>query len=125
MRVRIRFVITLTLVVSAILAISFLIIYTLYSKNRETDFNNRLWANAYNAYKKQYHITDIDKALNSKLEYYLPGSPANFHSIIIDSAFHIVSINPNNINYSVDTNRLLSIKDAKEIYFSQDPLQGV
>jgi len=125
MRVRIRFVITLTLVVSAILAISFLIIYTLYSKNRETDFNNRLWANAYNAYKKQYHITDIDKALNSKLEYYLPGSPSNFHSIIIDSSFRILSINPNNISYAVDTNRLLSIKDSKEIYFSQDQLQGV
>lgn len=125
MRVRIRFVITLTLVVSAILATSFLIIYTLYSKNRETDFNNRLWANAYNAYKKQFHITDIDKAVSSKLEYYLPGSPSNFHSIIIDSAFRIVSINPNNISYTADTNTLLSIKDSKEIYFSQGQLQGV
>ena len=125
MRVRIRFVITLTLVVSAILATSFLIIYTLYSKNRQNDFNNRLWANAYNAYRNRYNISDTSKALNARLNYYLPGSPANFHSIIIDSAFRIVSINPNDINYTVDTSRLLAIKEAKELYFSQEPMQGV
>lgn len=125
MRVRIRFVITLTLVVSAILATSFLIIYTLYSKNRETDFNNRLWANAYNTYKRKYHINETDKATTNKLEYYLAGSPANFHSIIIDSSFKIVSIEPNDINYTVNTNQLLAIKDTKELYFSQDQNQGV
>ena len=55
MRVRIRFVLTLALVVSAILATSFLIIYTLYAKNRKTDFENRLWAQAYNIYKDYYN----------------------------------------------------------------------
>jgi len=125
MRVRIRFVITLTLVVSAILATSFLIIYTLYSKNRQNDFDNRLWANAYNAYRSKYNISDTSKALNARLNYYLSGSPANFHSIIIDSAFHIVSINPNDINYSIDTSRLLAIKESKELYFTQSPMQGV
>lgn len=125
MRVRIRFVITLTLVVSAILATSFFIIYTLYAKNRESDFNNRLWANAYNTYKRKYHISEADKAINSKLDYYLYGSPENFRSIIIDSAFKIISKTPNVTDYPIDTNRLLTIKDTKELYFTQDQMQGV
>jgi signal transduction histidine kinase len=125
MRVRLRFVITLTLVVSAILAISFFIIYTLYAQNRKKDFENRLWANAYDVYRDYYNVRDTNKEVLSKLAYYLPGSPADFHSVIIDSSYRVVSSNPDDMEYAVDTAQLLTIKENKEYYFSREQLQGV
>lgn len=125
MRVRIRFVLTLTLVVSAILATSFFIIYTLYAQNRKSDFDNRLWAHAYNAYRNQFKIVDTNQTVLSKLSYYLPGSPTELNSVIIDSAYHIVASQPKKLVYKVDTATLVTIKEAKEFYFSKDTLQNV
>jgi signal transduction histidine kinase len=125
MRVRLRFVVTLTLVVSAILAISFFIIYTLYAQNRKKDFDNRVWAHAYGVYKGYYNITDTNKEVISKLNYYLPGSPADFTSVIVDSAYQIVVRHPDDFKYAVDTAQLLNIKDAKELYFLDGESQGI
>jgi len=125
MRVRLRFVVTLTLVVSAILAISFFIIYTLYAQNRKKDFENRLWAHAYNAYRDHYNVRDTNKEVLSRLAYYLPGSPADFHSVIVDSSFRVVSTNPDDMEYAVDTAQLLTIKESKEFYFSREQFQGI
>ncbi|QEC69527.1 HAMP domain-containing histidine kinase [Panacibacter ginsenosidivorans] len=125
MRVRLRFVVTLTLVVSAILAISFFIIYTLYAQNRKKDFDNRLWAHAYNTYRNQYRINDTDKEVMSKLTYYLPGSPTEFSSVIIDSSYHLVASNPRDFKYTIDTNLLFNIKDSKELYFLNGDSQSV
>src|SRR6478736_7792478 len=125
MRVRLRFVVTLTLVVSAILAISFFIIYTLYAQNRKKDFDNRVWAHAYGVYKGHYNITDTNKEVISKLNYYRPGSPAEFTSVIIDSAYHIIATQPDDLEYAVDTSQLQNIQETKEFYFSQGSYQGV
>lgn len=125
MRVRLRFVVTLTLVVSAILAISFFIIYTLYAQNRKKDFDNRVWAHAYDVYRDYYNITDTSKAVRSRLNYYLPGSPAEFTSVIIDSTYHIIATQPDDFPYTVDTNQLRNTQETKELYFEQGNAQGV
>jgi len=125
MRVRIRFVLTLTLVVSVILATSFFIIYTLSGKNRKADFDNRLWAHAYNIYKDYYNIKDSSRAVESRLNYYLPGSPTEFNSVILDSAYNIIKSVPDDSGYSVDTNKLALIRETKEYYFSENESQGV
>jgi signal transduction histidine kinase len=125
MRVRIRFVLTLTLVVSVILATSFFIIYTLYAQNRKSDFDNRLWAHAYNTYRDYYNIKDTNKAIESRLKYYLPGSPVEFNSVILDSSYRIVTSIPDDIDFRFDTNQLIEIKGAKELYFTNEQYQGV
>lgn len=125
MRVRIRFVLTLTLVVSAILATSFFIIYTLYAQNRKSDFDNRLWAQAYNSYKDFYNIKDSSRAVENRLNYYLPGSPAEFNSVILDSAYNTVKSIPEDSGFSIDTSKLSSIKETKEYYYSENEIQGV
>jgi len=125
MRVRIRFVLILTLVVSIILIISFFIIYALYARNREQDFDNRLWAHGYKEYLDYYNIKDIDAESASKLSFYLPGAPVDFQSVLIDSAFHIIHAVPQKPDYKIDTNLLYTLKELKESTFTKDSIQGV
>ena len=125
MRVRLRFVITLTLVVCAILAIAFLIIYTLYAQNRKKDFDNRLWAHAYTVYRDHFNVPDTNDQLRSKLYYYLPGSPAEFRSVLIDSSYRVLESEPDDIDFTVDTVQLQLIREAREYYFPQGQLQCV
>lgn len=125
MRVRIRFVLTLTLVVSLILATSFIIIFELYAKNRETDFNNRLWAQAYNLYKDKYNITDTDKNSRDKLSYYIAGIPTNFEIVLIDSTSRVAFKEPEDLDYTPDNSLLQNIKEKREYDFSTNDFQGV
>jgi len=126
MKVRTRFVLTLTAVFSVILAISFIIIFSLYSDNRESDFNNRLWANAYSHYKQLYNLKDSNPEILERLNYYAAGAPANFEIIIIDSNSHVVYKEPEDIDYTPDNNLLENIKENKEHYFTgSHEFQGV
>lgn len=125
MRVRLRFVITLTLIVCAILAVSFLIIYTLYAQNRKKDFDNRLWAQAYRMYRDHYNVSENNKQVLSKLAYYLDGAPAEFRTVLIDSDYSVIETEPDDIDFTVDTLQLQAIHDAHELYFMQGQSQCV
>ncbi|MEP6846367.1 MAG: HAMP domain-containing sensor histidine kinase, partial [Panacibacter sp.] len=50
---------------------------------------------------------------------YLPGSPVDFQLVIFDSAYRIVAAEPYDLAYKVDTNQLLTIKEAKEFYSTE------
>jgi signal transduction histidine kinase len=125
MSVRIRFVLILTLVVSIALLSSFFIIYSLYERIQKQDFYKRLWAHAYNEYLTYYNIKDTDKATLDKFANYLPGSPINFHSTLLDGAYHVITTNPSTFNYKFDTTFLQKLKVLKEIDFSKDDIQGI
>jgi signal transduction histidine kinase len=125
MSVRIKFVLILTLVVSLILIISFLIIYDLFRNNQEQEFDNRLWASAYSEYLTYYNIKDTNKATLDKLNSYLPRVPVNFNSVLLNESFQIITTNPNTFKYKADTSFLQKIKSAKEVYFSRDNIQGI
>lgn len=125
MRVRIKFVLILTLVVSIILIGSIFLIYTLFAHTRKQEFERRLWAHAYSEYLSHYDLKETNKAVLNKLENYLPGYPLYLQKILIDSSFHVISRTPGNSIYSVDTAMLLALKDQKETYFSDEQHQGV
>jgi len=125
MSVRIRFVLILTMVISIILLCSLFIIYTLYARTREQEFNKRLWAHAYNEYKEYYNITDTDSTVLKKLDYYLPGSPINFQSFLLDSAYHLIASAPEQLSFKVDTNQLQTIRELGESDFPVGRYQGV
>ena len=120
MSVRIKFVLALTLLVSGILLSSFLIIYNLFRHNQERDFDNRLWANAYNQYLTYYNIQDTDKVTHDKLTANLPGIPVNFDWVLLDGAYHVVTKIPADFKYNVDTSFLEKVRTEKEIYFTKD-----
>jgi signal transduction histidine kinase len=125
MNVRIKFVLELTLVVSFILVSSFLIIYSLFRNNQKQDFNNRLWANAYNQYLTYYNVQDTNKAAVDKLTANLPRTPVNFNSVLLDESYHVVTTNPPAFKYQIDTSFLQTVRTKREIYFTKDNLQGV
>jgi len=125
MSVRIKFVLIITLVVSFILLSSFFIIYSLFQHTQEQEFNNRLWAHAYTEYTTYYNIKDTDKATLSKLADYLPRSPSNFHSVLLDNAYHVITTDPKTFNYKTDSTFLQKVKVLKEINFSNSDTQGI
>ena len=125
MSVRIKFVLALTLLVSCILVSSFLIIYNLFRHNQQQDFNNRLWANAYNQYLTYYSVRDTNKAALDKLTTNLPRTPVNFNSVLLDGSYHVLTTNPPAFRYHADTSFLQKVETEKEIYFTKDNLQGV
>src|SRR4051812_31565235 len=125
MSVRFKFVLVLTLVVSIILVSSFFIIYNLFRHNQKQDFNNRLWANAYNQYLTYYNIQNTHKATLDKLNANLSRSPVNLNSVLLDGSYHLIATNPSALRYEVDTSFLQKVRSEKEIYFKKDNLQGV
>src|SRR6476619_7122297 len=122
MSVRIKFVLALTLLVSCILVSSFLIIYNLFRHNQQQDFNNRLWANAYNQYLTYYSVRDTNKAALDKLTTNLPRTPVNFNSVLLDGSYHVLTTNPPAFRYHADTSFLQKVETEKEIYFTKDNL---
>jgi len=125
MNVRIRFVLTLTLVVSIILIGSLLSVYFLYDRNRKHDFAKRLWAHGYTEFANYYGIKDAGKATLEKLNYYLPATPINFHLALLDSNYRVIKTEPADWNYAADTSLLQSVKTKKRIDFSEGSLQGI
>ena len=89
MRVRMKFVLILTLVVSIIFVSSIFIIYTLFARTRTQEFEKRLWAHAYSNFLVHYNVVDTNKSVTVKLENYLPGYPLYLQTILIDSSLRI------------------------------------
>lgn len=123
MNVRIRFVLVLTLVVSVILLGSLFTIYKFYDHSRRQNFENRLWAHAYNEFANYYNIKDTDKATLAKLTNYLPGYPINFHFTLIDTSYHVIKTIPDNRDYKVDTLFLQKLKAAHQISLFENKKQ--
>jgi len=118
-------VLALTFIVSIILVGSLLTVYILYDRNRRQDFDKRLWAHAYTEFANYNNIKDTNKAFVDKLNYYLPGTPINFHLALLDTNYNIVKIEPTGWNYTVDTNFLESLKTKKEETFSDGVYERV
>lgn len=103
MSVRLKFVLIITLFVSLIFLLSFFVIYFLYARTRQDDYNKRLWAHAYQEYTNYYQLSDTDNRIKSKLSYYLPGTLVNFKVTILDSNYHLLYSNPTIKEYKADT----------------------
>lgn len=125
MSVRIRFVLTLTLVVSIILIGSLFTVYVLYNHNRRLDFNKRLWANSYTEFTSFYNIKDTGKVVLDRLNYYLPGKPLDFHLVLLDGNYRLIKKEPADWNYKIDTSFLTTLKAKKQIDFSDGASQGI
>lgn len=125
MRVRMKFVLILTLVVSIILVSSIFIIYTLFAHTRKQEFEKRLWAHAYSNFLVQYNVVDTSKSVAAKLENYLPGYPLNLQTILIDSSFHVTKQFPIDLNFNIDTALLKNVRQQKEFDFSVGSQQAV
>ncbi len=125
MSVRLRFVLTLTVVVFVILLSSFLTIYTLYAQMREKEFNKRLWAHAYHEYAGHFNIVDPEKTLLSNLGNYLPGALVNYQWALLDSSYHIISTSPGQPINKVDTFLLKAAKKSGESKFVAGSVQGM
>lgn len=123
MTVRIRFVLALTLVVSVILLGSLFTIYKFYDHSRRQNFENRLWAHAYNGFINYYNIKDTDKVTHIRLANYLPGYPINFHFALIDTSYHVIKTIPENRNYKVDTPFLQKLKAVNRISLAENKTQ--
>lgn len=125
MSVRLKFVLLITLFVSLIFLLSFFVIYFLYARTRQDDYNRRIWAHAYQEYTNYYQLSDTDNRIKSKLAYYLPGTLVNFKVTILDSNYRVVYSNPILQDYKVDTARLLTIHEIKESHFNIDDSQAI
>ena len=125
MRVRIKFVLILTLVVSIIMLVSFLVIYSLYARTRKKEFDKRLWARAYSEYADFYSINSTENDIRNKLEAYLPGAPIQFRSVLVNSSFNVIQITPASANFKVDTTLLLTVKALKEVDYTEGDLQVI
>lgn len=125
MSVRLRFVLTLTLVVSLILLSSFFIIYTLYAHSREQDFNKRLWAHAYSEYMHYFSIEESDSLIEAKLKNFLPGEPINYQFFIVSPSFQLIRPKPTETRVKIDTSLLIKIKEKKMYSFTRGVNEGV
>jgi signal transduction histidine kinase len=118
-------VLALTLVVSVILLASLFTIYKSYDYNRRQNFDNRLWAHAYNGFINYYNLNNSDSAVLAKLAKYLPGYPINFHFALIDNSYHLIKTVPQNWNYKIDTAFLQKVKAANLINSSRNKTQSL
>lgn len=125
MRVRIRFVLMLTLVVSIILLVSFFVIYTLYARNRKNEFDKRIWARAYQEYIQYFNIASIDNDTKLRIDHYSAGTLIGLRAVLLDSAFNIIRINPSNAAFAIDTAFLLTVKSVNEAYYREGDVQSV
>ena len=125
MRVRMKFVLILTLVVSIIFVSSIFIIYTLFARTRTQEFEKRLWAHAYSNFLVHYNVVDTNKSVTVKLENYLPGYPLYLQTILIDSSLRITKKLPIDLSFKVDTTLMEKIKQEKELPFSVGSQQAV
>ncbi len=114
MKVRIRFVLILTLVVSAIVGLSILLIYFLYADARRDDYTKRLWAEAYHSYINYYNISSIDKEDLIEMHTYFPGVLFNLEVIMLDDSGTIILKKPDTLHYEVNSRLLEKIKSSGE-----------
>ncbi len=118
MRLRIRFVLILTLVVTIIVLFAFYVIYTASSYIRKLDFDKRLWANAYSEYLNYYNITETDSTNLNKLAYYLPGLPIDLELILLDNNFNIIKTVPDTLQFKIDTIKLKKAREWEQLNLS-------
>ncbi len=120
MSLRLRFVLLHTLLVSILLATSFLLIYLIYSNTRDDDFSKRLWAQAVISYKSFDAGWIPGKAEAELLDNSAVGALANPSVAIIDSAGSLVSEKPAADGISWDRPLLLSIQKQQHFLYKDD-----
>src|SRR5215831_15894062 len=125
MSVRIRFVLTITLVVSIILVGSLLSVYFLYDHKRKQDFAKRLWAHGYTEFNHYYNINDTSKTSLEALNYYLPGTPVSFHLALLDNNYRVIKTEPSDWSYTINTSLLRTAKTKGDVNFYAGTSQGI
>ncbi|HRH59355.1 MAG TPA: HAMP domain-containing sensor histidine kinase [Chitinophagaceae bacterium] len=125
MSVRLRFVVVLTLIFSAIMVISFCSIYVVYSQIRKQEFDKRLWANGYSEYLKYFHLPFSNDSLLGKLKYYLPGTPINLKIYILDDSYKLLYSNPHDPDFKISVTSLQTTKEVGVSHFLLNGSQAV
>jgi len=120
MNLRLRFVLLHTLLVSLILAISFFIIYIVYSNSREDSFAKRLVAGAILSYKSVDTSYTPDTSEQEILDNNPPVTLTDMHVIIIGRAGQIIYKKPASQKYSTDAVLLSDIKNSGQYFFRED-----
>ena len=117
MNLRLRFVLLHTLLVSAMLIVSIVIIYLIYSNTRNDDYSKRLWAQAIINYKR----FDSNYLLNQTEAGVLANSPSgsltDLHVNIINGAGKVLYSQPAISQNTVSADKLADIKRDSEYYF--------
>lgn len=116
MKLRFKFIAFISVLFTLLMLFSVIVIYFSFEKEREHDYNKRLWAQAYYFYSNWQH-TPLPDSIQEIIDDYRFGGTNNLHIFIVDSADQKVLLNKGAVtNFVPPTTHLKTIKNKMPLY---------
>lgn len=118
MSLRLKLVLSFTLLCSALLALSVYVIYYLYNNNRIAELRLRLWAQAYHDYTEYYHTSIPNAAVRKEVENYYPYRLPDADIFIVNRQGKITELGKSSFQPQFTLSLFNKIKNTKKSFYS-------